>query len=362
MRDIKYHYAKNENGDIVDISDVNEEYRRCHRFFCISCGEEMVAKIGKIKARHFAHKVDTENCNNETYLHKLTKLRLKEKFDSNESFEVAYWINRRCSNINSCVFSKDSVCEKRELKIYDLKQYYDICEVESKEDKFIGDLKISSSKNKNLPPVLIEVCVTHECTLEKKESGIKIIEVYIKDEEDIINLLSNRIAEDKDYDSDIYLKSKKDKDKCRFYGFKRDIDSFVLDVRTDDISRFVLYESGLSHLSKNLYCSEYTCKVYPNSILEINIDGNYNVGTSLYKIGNVISLSLGYNVKTCSLCKYRKENYDDSNFCCLYKKFNTPKNPESKYAKECKYYKVDNDVVNEIRQQYIPDITFKIVE
>ena len=349
MKDIKYHYAKNENGEIVDISDVTEEYRKEHRFFCISCGEEMIAKMGKIKVKHFAHKVDTQNCNSETYLHKLTKLRLKEKFYSDNPFEVAYWVDIHCSKEKSCIFYKKDVCRKKELRIYDLKKYYDVCEEERREDKFIGDLKITSSTNPNLPPILIEVCVTHECTLDKKESGIKIIEVYIRDEDEILILLSNGITESKD-------------DKCKFYGFKRDVDSHLTNERDNNIWRYSLYKSGLSYVSKNSSCSEYDRKNNHNAILEINIDNNRCVVSSIYDIGDVISLSLGYNVKTCRLCKYRKEDYDlCSNFCCLYKKYGTPKNPESKDAIKCGYYKIDNDIIEWVRG-HMSDITFNIVK
>ena len=80
MSRIKYHYAKNQDGVIINIADVVKEDRKSQRFFCISCGAEMIPKLGEVKARHFAHKAETPNCNSETYLHKLTKLCLKNKF------------------------------------------------------------------------------------------------------------------------------------------------------------------------------------------------------------------------------------------------------------------------------------------
>ena len=89
MPKIKYHYALNKNGDIVDIADVDKENRKAQRFFCINCGAEMIPKLGKFKVRHFAHKAETPDCNSETYLHKLAKLRLKEKFYSSAPFEIA---------------------------------------------------------------------------------------------------------------------------------------------------------------------------------------------------------------------------------------------------------------------------------
>ena len=69
MADIKYSYAY--DGDVVvHIDDVSEH----GTFYCISCGKEMVAKLGDKKSHHFAHKVNDVSCNSETYLHKLAKL------------------------------------------------------------------------------------------------------------------------------------------------------------------------------------------------------------------------------------------------------------------------------------------------
>ena len=76
MRTSKYHYAYNENKVVIDIRNVSAEYRIKHSFYCISCGTEMVAKLGHKNIYHFAHKSGDEFCSSETYLHKLGKFRL----------------------------------------------------------------------------------------------------------------------------------------------------------------------------------------------------------------------------------------------------------------------------------------------
>ena len=170
MPKIKYHYALNDNGGIVDITDVDKENRKVQRFVCINCGEEMIAKLGEIKVRHFAHKSETPDCSSETYLHKLAKLRLKEKFYSSESFEIAYWQEVKCSDKSSCPFFKEEECKEKKLKSFDIKKYYDTWQEEHRADSFIADLKISSSLNPDLPPVIIEIYVSHKCSMPKKES------------------------------------------------------------------------------------------------------------------------------------------------------------------------------------------------
>lgn len=44
--------------------------------------------------------------------------------------------------------------------------------------------------NPNLP-IFIEVFVTHECSQEKKKSGIRIIELSIQSEEDILDIVNS---------------------------------------------------------------------------------------------------------------------------------------------------------------------------
>lgn len=364
MPKIKYHYALNENGDIIDISDVTKEDRKSQRFFCINCGEEMIAKLGEIKSRHFAHKAETLDCNSETYLHKLAKLRLKEKFYSAASFEIAYWQEVKCSDKSSCPFFKEEECKEKRLKSFDLKKYYDTCQEEQREDSFIADLKISNSQNPKRPPVTIEIYVSHKCSLPKKESGIRIIEVRIKDESDILDLISHPIAEDEDCRYSFEPRNPK----CRFYGFNKEakhLDS--LDVRS--IPRFYLFKSGsafVSNMDERRSCRECSRKDNPKAILELNIDRFYLDHPSPYEIGYVTALNLGYDVKTCQLCKFRKNGFDSpygtsANFCCLYKKYGTPQFPDSKDAMNCQYYRVDNDLIGEITQS-LKDIIVSVAD
>ena len=87
---IKYHYALDETGTLISVEDVCPEDRNKHRYTCLGCGAEMILKAGKVKARHFAHKVNTEHCGVETYLHKLAKRIVKRKFESGGKFEIEY--------------------------------------------------------------------------------------------------------------------------------------------------------------------------------------------------------------------------------------------------------------------------------
>ena len=353
MSRIKYHYAKNQDGVIIDIADVVKEDRKSQRFFCISCGAEMIPKLGEVKARHFAHKAETPNCNSETYLHKLTKLCLKNMFYSSEPFEIAYWQEVKCADRASCPFFKEDVCKEKRLKSFDLKRYYDTCQEEERADGFIADLKISNSKNADIPPVTIEVFVSHKCSLPKKDSGLKIIEVRVKDEADIQELISGPITEDEECRYSFEPRHAK----CRFYGFNKESKlSEPLDVR--GIARFYLFPSGsafVSNMDEMRSCRDCSKKDNPKAVLELNIDAQYIYKPSPYEIGYVTAMNMGYQVKTCQLCKFRKNGFDSfygtsANFCCLYKKYGTPQNPKSSDAMMCQYYRVNEEQIAEIKQ------------
>ena len=41
-------------------------------------------------------------------------------------------------------------------------------------------------------------------------------------------------------------------------------------------------------------------------------------------------------------------------FCCLYKKYGTPENPEPQYARKCQYYRDDKEFMDEVCRQMPP--------
>jgi len=68
---IKYQYANNGSGKLVNINEIDDNYTG--KYFCLICGQELIAKKGNERIHHFAHKNDTNNCSKETYLHELGK-------------------------------------------------------------------------------------------------------------------------------------------------------------------------------------------------------------------------------------------------------------------------------------------------
>lgn len=78
------HYALDSSGNIRHIKDANPSN---DEFFCLFCHRQMIAKQGKIRQWHFAHKALSPNCSYESYLHSLAKLLILQNSEVNNLSE-----------------------------------------------------------------------------------------------------------------------------------------------------------------------------------------------------------------------------------------------------------------------------------
>ena len=334
---IKYHYALNDKGQVTDIADVTENDRRA-KYYCLNCGEEMRPRLGAKNAYHFAHKSTTPDCNPETYLHKLAKYKIKEKFDSGIPFEISIRQTSGCIDKKHCPFHKADECRAEDYRTYDLHKNYDTCLEEQVIGNYRADLLLTSSAKPDTPPILIEILVTHKCEEKKINSGKKIIEIQIKKEEDIANILQSTITETEEYSFD------KSTIKCTFHNFIRTALDTKLEVR--HIPKFYLFRSGSAYvpnMEDYPSCREVQRKDKPNSILELGIDAFTLGQLSPYELGYAKAIEMGYEIKNCALCKFRKDALNSPNICCLYKKCNTPQYPKGPEAKTCSYFRKNHN-------------------
>lgn len=241
MSSVKYHYALDEQDRLVCIDDVSIEDRQAHSYHCLNCGAGMIPRMGKVRSRHFAHRGDDDNCGNETYLHKLAKRRIKEKFDREGPFEVGYYREVKCSDQDTCPFAKPEECHEWKLDTFDLKQFYDTCIEEQSVDDYIADLLLTSSEKPNREPVLIEIQVSHKSTDQKLQSGLRIIEIRIKTEEGIKALLSSPIVENPDTQFG-YIRDIETIGFAKFHNFKKKASS-PEPLEKRNIQRFYLFRS-----------------------------------------------------------------------------------------------------------------------
>lgn len=333
MAEIKYQYAYDENQHLISIAEVTKENRNQHQYVCIGCGNPLLPRaIGsKCRRPHFYHK-QMVDCSGETYLHKLTKRIFKERFDKAEHFEITYPVTRECSASN-CALRNKKCKEEYSTTTIDLKQYYDTCQEEMPIDGFIADLLLTSSTDTHIPPILIEVCVSHACEPEKRASGLKIIEMKIRNEDDIKELLGgNHLTEERGWEYE-----HKKSGTVEFISFKR-----TLKERMNvPIVRYVLGDDDDHQAGYCTFvnCSKSQYKIRNDSRWEFNIVGQHDelpfTQIALHR------LYKSCNVRRCTVCRfYYATMYEEYPICRLSKKYGTPKIPHMKDAEKCRSFSI----------------------
>ena len=316
MATIKYHNAYDENGILVDINDVVKEERHLHTYKCIVCGETLLPRMGEERAWHFWHEKNTK-CNGETYIHKLAKIRLKEKFDNSKHYNISYRGKNICGKENCCL--RNHSCEENGYITKDLKEIYDTATIERDYKGFTSDILLSDSRNPSQEPIFIEIFVKHKCEQEKLESGIKIIEIRIKNEDDIARIISKNTIEEYFYK----------KEAVRFYSF----DSEAKIRMVSYIYRYAENGGCQKGEIKRIPCNKSAFKLYQDSTLELNAVFKTNSGwVDSWHIAKW--LQENKHRYACINCKYYHNNR-----CYLYKKFGTPEHPLSDFAQTCQYYR-----------------------
>ena len=214
---IKFHNAIGTDGHIIHIDEVTKENRAEH-YYCVGCGGEMSAVLGDKREHHFRHK--EAHCSWESYLHKLGKMRLKQRFDTQKEFVIKYYVEHHCDKAKGCKLEqiyRDKKCNCRELIAIDLKKLFDTCEEEVIYKGYRADLMLSSKEHPEREPIFLEISVTHDCEAEKLASGIHIIELKIADEKDVLRPL---IEEDSLFGR-VNPEQPYDLPPIRFFNFKR---------------------------------------------------------------------------------------------------------------------------------------------
>ena len=350
--EIKYQYAYDENGNRICIKKLSANTKHDHSYTCINCGNKMIANIGEIKQPYFSHAVNC-TCSGESYLHKLAKLLIKEKFDKSDHFPLTFIRNVQCKEKdNNCIFFGEYDCieyEQRicmDLKNWNGKSVYDTCEEEKAVEGFRPDLWLYSSKNPNLETTFIEIYKTHESTDSKKSSKFRIIETLpIKSEEDIHVILKAGFVEDIN---------------CKLYNFAPRLPK----IRKIDIPvcRFLLYENGTARTT-TIECKQLKEKIDKKAILELNIQGfgiSDDTPNSI-QTGLLYYLRDGNKLKNCCLCKYYRYNqYYEKNICILYQKLDLQDpHPKQIQASKCPKYEFD-PVFNKFTMEELRKVVSKV--
>lgn len=348
MAEIKYQYAYDEYGKLVSINDYTKEESKLHSYKCVGCGKELLPRAIGSKSRkaHFYHK-ELVDCDGETYVHKLGKMLIKRKFDESESFMVAYTVSKEC-NKEGCRLRNLLCHEDRVVETINLKEYYDTCSVETAIGGFVADLLLTNSQKTRIPPILIEICVTHPCEEEKLNSGLKIIELKFKKEQDVLALFSQPVIGE-------LVWPPVAKQNVKFISFNREL---KVPMETE-VSRYVfnplVKENG--YVAK-ISCKKAALKLKKDSLVELNF---VNI-TSYWDDGIWVPLFWMNKYKylrRCTICKfYYCSMYEDTPICRLSKKYGKPKYPEMVYAEHCEsFHSTDVRGGDILTQYYVEEVT-----
>lgn len=170
-------------------------------YVCMACGTDMIARRGKTRVHHFAHKENNVKCNPESYFHKLGKRIFKEIYDTSSSFVI-----------------------KPSSKALDLKNEYGECLIEIKEKGIMlkrnADLYIKHLKDET-KDISVEILYSHQITKKKLDGHYRIIEIRLP--------IDISVQDDTDSDKieqkikDVCTPPLSECDNIRFYNFEDDI-------------------------------------------------------------------------------------------------------------------------------------------
>ena len=143
------------------------------------CGIPVTPVVSDSKTPHFRYytqQYSGGHGDGVSEIHQIAQNRVCYIFkDKKLKFYVKYW-NTKNGDCKGCSF--------------DLKEYYQNPCSEKKIGRRCADILLEP-KTDNYPPILIEISYTHDCVQSKIDEGYLIIEVRVKDLEDVHDLIRN---------------------------------------------------------------------------------------------------------------------------------------------------------------------------
>ena len=181
--EIQYQYAKTGNSEITNISAAckNIEY------YCLGCSNRVIPVQGSKNKHHYRHY--KSDCHSETYYHIAGKLAFEclwnERTRNNLPIPLVLERQVKC-NSTECisVFGADKTCFTVQPARYDLCQLFSSYSVEKMDaGGLIPDILLLDQTSGR--KCYIEICNTHACSEDKINSNIPIIEIYVKNDDDL---------------------------------------------------------------------------------------------------------------------------------------------------------------------------------
>lgn len=322
----KYQFALDASGEITSVHTLNRGWPRTPgEFRCLSCGNELIPKLGEIRTWHFAHKT-TVDCSAETYLHRLGKAVFYREYQDclrqRKPFRLRFPISRNCTHFQE---QDGRVCDIGTVSVfYDLTRYFPrILPPETPDGAFVPDITLVSRDGKQR--LYVEICVTHPASEEKVNSGTRILEIAVSGEEDLEAV--------RKHDLTAFGYSG-----VTVYNFNREVvqDFCGGACRNRRGGIFIVYESGLAvALIDSLH--EIQRKLARNARLIVHTEP-FNIPLDNMKFRALLSRAWeqGLPIKNCFLCRYHAQGRYETIFCKFLRRGGS-----SSEAAKCQYYRPD---------------------
>lgn len=322
-------FALNDAEELVYINDVPLEYRERGPYFSYIDHSPMIARKGKTNVWHFAHKDSTTRCG-ETDIHKLGKLAFKQEFDKPGPFWVTISDTpHHCRQAKNCkLANRFSTCNRVFPQDFDLKLSYVECKLEEEvlNGAFRADVCLIP-KDSSRKPMLIEIFHSRESSEAKKQSGLPLIEITFKQEEDVKLFSTRKIVESEN---------------ISFYGLQP-----RLSFPTDDVYRRPITiaeidsDQVLSIRQSNCFDLSAAESWFreDNSLMAVVCEGESDY-RKMARLAYQVAYRNGLQVRDCKLCKQH------NGFGCSISYRITPARPGTRNrALKCKHFELKENIV-----------------
>ena len=321
-------YALNNIGELIFIDDVPIEYREREVYYSYVDNSPMIAKKGLKNEWHFAHK-DSSLRTGESDIHKLGKLAFKQEFEKPGPFWVTINTPHHCSQVGNCkLANKFGTCNRVFPQDFDLKSAFIGCELEKEvlDGAFKADVYLipkDSSRN----PMLIEIYHSNESSDAKKHSGLPIIEITIKQEEDVKLFFSRRLNES---------------DSIVFYGMqpKRSFPTDDIFQRPVTLAKIASDQVLSIQQSTCMDLSATGAWYQEEDLMAIVHLGNSDPRT-ISKLAYQVAYRNGLHMRDCNLCKY----HEGAGRCRISYRIAPTSSKTSNRALECKLFELNRQIV-----------------
>lgn len=181
---MKYRFGISVNRELVDVTTLDRKSAEAQGpFLCVECRGPLVAKTkGRLREKHFAHQADA--CGGESYLHLTAKLLFQQTYKSavknGTPFLIEFDAHTKCP--------KNHHGEKTTV-FRDITDAVPNVFVEQSIGKWRADILLAGANRQ----LIVEIAHTHSVESDKIESGLPIVEVFVREESDLNPIIKGEL-------------------------------------------------------------------------------------------------------------------------------------------------------------------------